>query len=197
MYLSVGQAAFFIGVSVTTLRRWDVEGILKPSHRTQGGHRRYDREQLRQVFFQVAPKTQSHAIAYARVSSHDQKADLETQKSKLEQYCRNRFSTFEVISDLGSGLNTRKPGLNQLLKRIQNRSLTHLVVNHKDRLLRFGTDIVFSFCKAQGIEVIILEDQPDMGFEYELSRDIIELMTVFSARLYGRRSHSNRKAMAA
>jgi predicted site-specific integrase-resolvase len=80
---------------------------------------------------------------------------------------------------------------------IHARQFSHLVINHKDRLLRFGSEIVFSLCKAQGIGVTILEEETQKSFELELSTDVIELMTVFSARFYGRRSHKNRVAVSA
>jgi predicted site-specific integrase-resolvase len=139
----------------------------------------------------------NHALAYGRVSSSDQKQDLETQKNKLEAYCQAHFESFEILTDRGSGLNYRKPGLKKLLKLIFNRQLSHLVVNHKDRLLRFGADLVFDLCQHFGVEVIVLELPADKSFEMELAADVIELMTVFSSRLYGRRSHQNRKQKAA
>jgi predicted site-specific integrase-resolvase len=137
------------------------------------------------------------ALAYARVSSSDQLSDLETQKKKLASFCEKRFTRFELISDLGSGLNYKKPGLNKLMSRIFRREVSHLVLNHKDRLLRFGSEIIFSLCKHFGVEVIILEEPMQSSFEQELASDVIELMTVFYSKLYGRRSHQNRKKLAA
>ena len=200
MHLSIGQTASALGVSIATLRRWDRDGFLKPSFRTVGGHRRYDLELLENRFFTVGSpyKTPTnHALAYARVSSHDQKHDLEVQKKKFENYCQNNFQNFEILSDLGSGLNYKKPGLKKLFRLIFQRSITHLVINHKDRLLRFGSEIVFDLCRHFGVEVIILENETPRSFEQELASDVIELMTVFSSRLYGRRSHQNRKKLAA
>lgn len=91
----------------------------------------------------------------------------------------------------------KKPGLKKLLKLIHQEKFTHLILNHKDRLLRFGSEIIFSLCQQRSIEVIILEESDEKSFEMELSCDVIELMTVFSARLYGRRSHQNRRRKAA
>jgi predicted site-specific integrase-resolvase len=122
MHLSIGKAAALLGVSVATLRRWDC-----PAFRTSGGYRRYELAQLEASFHlndsANAPKS-THALAYARVSSHDQKQDLDTQKQKLESYCMAHFESFEVLSDLGSGLNTRKPGLRKLLRLIFQRPLS-------------------------------------------------------------------------
>jgi len=200
MHLSIGRVAALLGVSISTLRRWESDGYLHPTFRTAGGHRRYELAQLESTFLlKNSAKTSksTHALAYARVSSHDQKQDLETQKNKLEIYCKAHFESFEVLTDLGSGLNYRKPGLKKLLKLIFQMQLSHLIVNHKDRLLRFGADLVFDLCRHFGVEVIVLESPSEQSFEMELAADVIELMTVFSSRLYGRRSHQNRRRKAA
>jgi excisionase family DNA binding protein len=198
MHLSIGKAAALLGVSISTLRRWETEGYLSPAYRTAGGHRRYALSQLEAKFKREASDPLAmKAVAYARVSSHDQRKDLETQKARLEAWCQSRFASFEVLTDFGSGLNYRKPGLKKLLKLIFQRQISHLILNHKDRLLRFGADLVFDLCRHFGVEVIVLESRPDQSFEMELAADVIELMTVFSSRLYGRRSHQNRKRIAA
>jgi putative resolvase len=132
-------------------------------------------------------------LCYARVSSHDQKKDLETQVDKLKNYCiDNKIENFEVIQDLGSGLNYKKKGFKQLLNLILNQHIDHLILNHKDRLLRFGSEIIFSICQFFNIKVTIIEKQ-DVDFENELVQNVIEIMTVFTSKLYGRRSHKNKK----
>ncbi len=197
MFISIGAAAELLGVSLVTLRRWEKEGFLLPSFRTKGNHRRYRSRDLLTLFQgDTLPSRKVHAVAYARVSSHDQKKDLEAQSEKLKAYCDREFASYEVISDLGSGLNYKKPGFRRLLKLIFSQKVTHLILNHKDRLLRFGTEIIFELCRHFAVHCIVLEKPQSITFEEELSRDVIELMTVFSARLYGRRSHQNRKAVA-
>ena len=112
--VSIQEAATFLGVSAQTLRRWEREGKLIPDERTQGGRRRYDLARLRPEQFH-APEAALRTLAYARVSSHDQKDDLERQKQVLELYCARQGWTFEVIADLGSGMNYHKKGLKKLL----------------------------------------------------------------------------------
>jgi hypothetical protein len=201
MHLSIGQAATLLGISITTLRRWEREGFFVPSYRTFGGHRRYSLTSLENFSNQNQPPSQAldsrKAIGYARVSSHDKRKDLETQKLKLEKYSAKNFHNFEIISDLGSGLNYKKPGLKKLLRMIFQRQISHLILNHKDRLLRFGSELIFELCRHFGVQVVILEQQVDQSFEVELAQDVIELMTVFSSRLYGKRSHSNRQKLVA
>jgi predicted site-specific integrase-resolvase len=193
MLFRIGDVARLLGVTVGTLRRWHNAGRLVPRHRTAGGHRRYDAADINpETCVTERPK---RTLCYARVSSHDQKDDLQRQISRLERYCAEQgFESVETISDLGSGLNYAKRGLKRLLSLICRRQIDRLVVENKDRLLRFGSDIVFDICRLFGIEVIVVEDEPQ-SFENRLATDVIELMVVFSARLYGARSHRSRVVM--
>jgi len=114
----------------------------------------------------------------------------------LKEYAEVNYPDTEKIhiSDLGSGLNYRKKGLSQLLRLIWSRQISVLVLNHKDRLLRFGAELVFKLCAFCNVDVVIVEGQnEEITFEQELAQDVIELMTVFCARLYGRRSHKNKR----
>ncbi|MEF3193341.1 MAG: MerR family DNA-binding transcriptional regulator, partial [Halothiobacillaceae bacterium] len=108
--VSIGEAAKALGVSITTLRRWEASGKLVAEY-TAGGHRRYDLAKLRPEMFRSEDEVNRRTVAYARVSSHDQKDDLERQKQVLELYCARQGWTFEVIADLGSGMNYHKKGL--------------------------------------------------------------------------------------
>ena len=140
-FVGIGEAASLLGVSVTTLRRWERSGRLA-AEQTPGGHRRYDLASLRPGLSRAGGEEPLRTIAYARVSSHDQKADLERQKQVLELYCARQGWEFEVVSDLGSGINYRKKGLRRLLELIADGRIGRLVVTHKDRLLRFGAELV-------------------------------------------------------
>ena len=136
-------------------------------------------------------------MAYARVSSHDQKEDLARQAFVLESYCASHGWTFEVYQDLGSGLNYHKKALRKLIKEICFGRVQRLVITHKDRLLRFGAELVFSLCEQFGTEVVILNSSEDTSFEDDLVQDVLEIITVFSARLYGARSRKNKKLVEA
>lgn len=191
-FVGIGEAASALGVSITTLRRWEASGRLVSEH-TAGGHRRYDLAKLRPEMFRVEAEADRRTVAYARVSSHDQKDDLERQKQVLELYCARQGWTFEVIADLGSGMNYHKKGLKRLLDAILAGEIGRLVITHKDRLLRFGAELVFAICEAKNVEVVILNQGEDTTFEEDLAKDMLEIITVFSARLYGSRSHKNQK----
>lgn len=183
-----------MGVAAQTLRRWEREGKLLPDERTPGGRRRYDLARLRPEQFQAAPQARK-TIAYARVSSDDQKGDLERQKQVLELYCAQQGWTFEVIPDLGSGMNYHKKGLKRLLNEIIDGKVGRLVITHQDRLLRFGAELVFAICQAKDVEVLIINKGVDTTFEEDLANDVLEIITVFSARLYGSRSRKNQKLL--
>jgi predicted site-specific integrase-resolvase len=192
MKISIGQAVEELSVSRETLRRWEVAGKIEVE-RTPKGHRRYDLFKLYGLVPRP-PLASRPTFAYARVSSCDQKEDLIWQVALLESFCTANGWTYEVVQDLGSGLNYNKKGLREIIRRICSGQVGRLVLTHKDRLLRFGSELVFALCEAYDTEVVIINqgEQP-LSFEEELVQDVLEIITVFSARLYGSRSHKNRK----
>ena len=188
--VKIGEAAKLLGTSPDTLRKWEATGELLPKRKSQSGTRYYDVAELSNLGDADAP-----TVCYARVSSHDQKEDLQRQQDMLEAYCAAKGWRTEVITDLGSGMNYRKKGLNKLLEMILRKQVKRLVITHKDRLLRFGAELVFALCEVQSIEIIIIHKGEQPRFEEELAKDVLEIITVFSARLYGSRSHKNKQFM--
>ena len=193
-FVTISEASKELGVSVSTLRRWDKTGKLIPE-KTASGHRRYNIAMLKPETFRAIKQEERKTIAYARVSGQDQKDDLERQKQVLELYCARQGWTYEVTSDLGSGMNYNKKGLKRLLNEIMGDMVGRLVITHKDRLLRFGAELVFAVCEAKNVEVVILNQGEDTTFEEDLAKDVLEIITVFSARLYGSRSRKNKKLL--
>jgi predicted site-specific integrase-resolvase len=189
----IGEAARILGVTVQTLRRWEREGELLPDRKSEGGTRYYDIDRLLGLKEREADLT----IGYARVSSRDQKKDLKRQADRLAAFCTANGWTYEVIQDLGSGMNYRKKGLKRLLDLVLSRKIKRLVLTHKDRLLRFGAELIFALCEARQIEVVIINQGEEVSFEEELAQDVLEIITVFSARLYGSRSHKNKRLVEA
>ena len=159
--VSIGRAAMLLGVSVVTMRRWDKDKVITPTYRTAGNHRRYSLSDIRRLRGEAV---EQKVIGYARVSSHDQKADLVRQSQRLKK----------------------------LLTMIVSGQMSKLILTHKDRLLRFGHELVFHLCALFSVEVEVIEVSKEDTFEVELTKDVITLMTVFSARLYGKRSHQNK-----
>lgn len=190
-FVSITAAAKALGVSASTLRRWEAAGKLVPC-RTEGGQRRYDLAAIHPERYHGTPFPR-RTVAYARVSTHDQRADPERQQQLLELYCTAQGWSFEVIADLGSGMNYYKKGLKKLLGEILEGNIGRLVLVHQDRLLRFGAELVFAVCQAKEVEVVIINQGEDRNFEEELATDVLEIITVFSARLYGSRNQKNQK----
>ena len=185
-FYSIGKAAVELGVSISTLRRWEAEGKLVPQ-RTKGGQRRYSSEQIMGLARKVTPKPERITLAYTRVLRADQKKALEREKTVLEMYCCAQGWSYELISDVGSGIDARKKGLQALLEKLLNGKIERLVITHKDRLLRFGAELIFSVCEMKGVEVVILNKGEEAFFEEDLANDVQEMISVFSARLYGLR----------
>ncbi|OPH37164.1 IS607 family transposase [Moraxella atlantae] len=194
--ISINQASQQLGVSISTLRRWDETGVLV-AERTPKGHRRYDISKINPNLLHGLGDKDRKTIAYARVSSHDQKEDLHRQIQVLETYCAKQGWTYEIINDLGSGMNYHKKGLKQLLDGILENQIGRLVLTHKDRLLRFGAELIFALCEARNVEIVIINQSENPSFEEELAQDVLEIITVFSARLYGSRSKKNKKLLEA
>lgn len=194
MSISIGEAAKELGISTKTLRRWaDADKIR--SERSPSGQRRFFLADIKRITPRDLNQVDDRiTVNYARVSSHDQKQDLIRQAQVLEAFSGANGWQFETIQDLGSGLNYNKKGLQKLLKRIMAGDVGRLVLTHKDRLLRFGAELVFAICEEFETEVVIInKSSEEITFEQELVQDMIELITVFSARLYGSRSRKNKK----
>jgi putative resolvase len=183
---NISEAAEFIGVSVDTLRRWEENGQIE-AERTKGGHRRYDVVKLMEL-----NKKGGLTVLYGRVSTRPQLKDLDRQACVLEAYAKiNQWENTLTIKDIGSGINYRKKGLNKLLNLLIEGKVRRLALTNKDRLLRFGAELIFSICELQGVEVIILNHSPDQEPEESLVHDVLEVVTVFSAKLHSLRSRKN------
>jgi putative resolvase len=194
MTVSIGDAAKELGISITTMRRWADSGKIR-SERSPTGQRRFFLADIKRITPRDLKQLEDRVtINYARVSSHDQSCDLVRQVQVLEAFSSANGWQFETIQDLGSGLNYNKKGLQKLLHRIMQGDVGRLVITHKDRLLRFGAELVFAMCNEFETEVVIInKTNEEITFEQELVQDMIELITVFSARLYGSRSKKNKK----
>lgn len=195
MKVNIGAAAKHLGVSQETLRRWEKSGKITVE-RTPKGHRRFDLSKFSKALSSRFISTK-HTLGYARVSSHDQKEDLVRQAQVLENFCAANGWTHEIIQDLGSGLNFEKRGLKKLIQNICSGKIERLLLTHKDRLLRFGSELIFSLCEQFGIEVVIMNKSENTRFEDDLVQDVLEIITVFSARLYGARPRKNQKLLQA
>ena len=172
-----------LGVHPQPRRRWEREkrpGLVAPV-RTLGNHRRYP-----------VPVQGDLNVGYARVSCHDQTEDLPRQAERLAHHASDR--PFMIIQDIGSGLNCNKPGLKKLLALLLTGTVRELILTFKDRLLRFGSELIFFICRQLGVVVTILDHPEEKSMEETFTQDVLAILTVFSARLHGARSHRVRPA---
>ena len=176
-YLPSRQAAQILGLHPHTLRRYADAGII-PSIKTQSGQRRYD------VQTYLGKSKTSTTICYCRVSSHKQTKDLQRQVAFMQEH----FPNAEVITDVASGLNYRRKGLATILERIHQGDKLTLVVAYRDRLARFGTELIEHFLQQNGGQLLVL-NQRDLSPPEELTQDLLAILTVFSARANGLRRY--------
>jgi putative resolvase len=181
------QFGQLIGKSVNTLQKWDRKGILH-AHRSPTNRRYYTHDQYLQYRGLVAQE-QGLTIVYARVSGVAQKPDLAHQIKALEAYCQQQALTVdEWLSDIGSGLNYKRKQFNRLMEMIELGQVRRLIIAHRDRLVRFGYDYFEAFCQRHHTEIVVINGE-NLSPEQELVRDLIAIVTLFSARLHGLRSY--------
>ena len=192
-FYSIGQFSKLIGKTNQTLRNWDKDGTLKPHHVSESGYRYYSQEQLNH-FLGLKQEVQLNkkTIGYCRVSSNKQKDDLERQIDNVKTYMYAKGYSFEIISDIVSGINYNKKGLNQLIDMITNSEVEKIVILYKDRLIRFGYELIENICNKYGTTIEII-DNTEKTEEQELVEDMIEIVTVFSERLQGKRANKAKK----
>lgn len=190
---SIGEFGKQIGVTPQILRNWDKKGKLKPAHVSQGGTRYYFEEQRNQFLGIVGRKKPKRiTLGYRRVSSNKQKNDLERQIENVKTYMIARGYQFDMIRDIGSGINYNKKGLNQLIDRITNGEIEKVVILYKDRFIRFGYELIENLCNKYGTEIEII-DNTEKTEEQELVEDLIQIVTLFSCRLQGKRAIKAKK----
>ena len=192
-FYSIGQFSKLIGKTNQTLRNWDKDGTLKPHHVSESGYRYYSQEQLNH-FLGLKQEVQLNkkTIGYCRVSSNKQKDDLERQIENVKTYMYAKGYSFEIISDIGSGINYNKKGLNKLIDMVTNSEVEKIVILYKDRLIRFGYELIENICNKYGttIEIIYNTEKTE---EQVLVEYMIEIVTVFSERLQGKRANKAKK----
>lgn len=187
MLMSIGKFSKEIGVSISTLRTWDKTGYLKPAKVLDNGYRYYSDEQIDKYLNVDSDIDDRKIVLYARVSTKKQMDDLGRQIENLKTYAYTKGYSFELITDIGSGLNYKKEGLKKLIRMICNKEIKKLVILYKDRLVRFGFELIEEVCRINDVEIEII-DNTTVSKEQELTDDLIQIITVFANRLYGSRS---------
>lgn len=190
-YYSINKFSKILGVSAQTLRNWDAKGKLHPHHTSSNGYRYYSHEQLNQVM-NIKPNLDRFVIGYCRVSSNEQKDDLDRQIENMKMYLTAQGKPYEIITDIGSGINYNNKGLKELIQRITQNKVEKVVVLYKDRLLRFGFELVEYIASLHDCNIEII-DNTETTEQQELVEDLVQIITVFSCKLQGKRANKTRK----
>lgn len=185
-YLSSKTVTQMLGVTAQTLRNWDKEGKLKPSYVKSNGYRYYSEESILAYTQERKTKKNLNVVGYARVSSKKQSDDLDRQVNNIKTYLDSKYDSYEIITDIGSGINYTKPGLKRLIEMINRKEVDLIVVLYKDRLLRFGFELVEYFAELNNVKIEIL-DRVDKNQDQELVEDLVQIVTVFSCKIQGKR----------
>ena len=193
-YYSINKFSKLICRTPQTLRTWDKNGKLKPNHYGGNGYRYYSEEQLREVLGQTLKNLEKKIIGYCRVSSVKQKDDLERQKENVRRYLLAQGKPFEIIDDVGSGINYKNKGLRELVNRITKNEVEKIVVLYKDRLLRFGFELIEYIAKLYDCQIEVIDNSEKTG-EQELVEDLTQIITVFSCKLNGKRANKAKKIL--
>lgn len=189
-YYSIAETSKLLNVTAQTLRNWDKSGKLKPHHTTDSGYRYYSQEQLNRIL--GVKDTTRKVIGYCRVSSHKQKDDLDRQVENMRTYLLAQGKPFEIITDIGSGINYKKKGLRELVKLITQNEVDKVVVLYKDRLLRFGYELIEYIASLYNCDIEVI-DTSEKTEQQELVEDMIQIITVFSCKLQGKRANKTKK----
>ena len=193
--ITITVASEMLSVSKWYIRRLSEDTL--PVYKTEGGHRRYKLSDVKLLIGDLVDnETTNDVVIYSRVSSHDQKkkGDLSRQKERLYDYCvKEKLNVIEVFEEVGSGMNDNRPKMKKLIKLITEKNISKVVIEHKDRLTRFNFKVFEMFFNSYDVEIVTVEETLPKSFENELVEDMISLMTSFSAKIYGKRSHQNRQ----
>lgn len=169
-------------VTTQTLKEWEIQGQIKAT-KTNGGHRRY--------IYTVAPTDptpckSNRKFIYARVSSYKQQEDLQRQVAMLQ----SQYPDFEVVKDIASGINFKRRGLISILDHVFAGNVSTIVVAHRDRLTRFGFELFQYVFNKFNVSLEVLSDNDIEEPSTELAKDLLSIITVFTARYYGSRKYS-------
>lgn len=193
-YYSTKTVAQLLGVTSQTLRNWDREGKLKPSYVKSNGYRYYSEDSILSYTQERKTKKTLNVVGYARVSSKKQIDDLNRQIENLRTYIESKYETYEIISDVGSGINYTKPGLQKLIEKINRKEVDLIIVLYKDRLLRFGFELIEYFATLNNVKIEVL-DKINKSENQELVEDLVQIVTVFSCKLQGKRKSKTKKLL--
>lgn len=189
--MSIGKFAKELGVTPEHVRTMHRTGEVIPARISEKGTRYYSEEQLRELKNSRTPQREEKVVAYCRVSTKSQRDKLEKQVENVKSYMYAKGYSFEVITDIGSSINYKNKGLQELISLINSNQVTKLVILHKDRLVGFGFELIELLCDLHDVKIEIIDNSERIN-EEELTDDLVEIITVFANKLYGSRSKKTR-----
>lgn len=195
---TTGDVAKLFNVTPRTIQQWDREGLIG-FDRTPTNRRKVSKEKLieylktRNMFYEEEGKDKKDII-YARVSSQGQvkQGDLDRQVSYIISQVSD-LKNLVVLKETGSGLNSKRKKIQQLIRMIMNNEVNRIFVTYKERLTRFGFEYIETICNMKDVEIVVLQDKEEKTIEQELTEDIMMLLASFSGKLYGLISHKNKE----
>jgi len=188
-----GEAAKRLGVTRMTVLRWIRAGKIKAYK--VGREHRIPESEIKRI---LEGKVPDEVVIYARVSSRDQKEDLERQVEYLKGYCTTKgYKVARILTDIASGLNEDRKGLRQLFRLVESGEITKVVITCRDRLTRFGFRYLEQYFSSHGVEIEVIFDDESKTPEKELVEDLLSIVTSFAGKLYGIRSHKKKRLVEA
>ena len=197
-YISIGKATVLSGLCAQTLRKLaDQKKII--SYKTISGQRKFDKSNIIQMcsnvstVFERKDPTKINYI-YTRVSSRKQYDDLERQIEFIKSQKPEYNTSYKLISDIGSGINFKRQGLNTILDSCMQNNIGEVVIAHKDRLSRFGFDLIKLIIEKAGGKITIINDEQNKSTEQELAEDLLSIINIYSFRQMGKRKYTKTKS---
>ena len=193
-YLKSKEACEYFGIKESTIRKWEERkliNVIRTNTTTGNGHRRYDinsygTKQIQQKTNDTCERKKKKTYCYCRVNSRHQKDDLERQVT----FMQNKYPESEIIKDIGSGINFKRPGLLKLISESIEGNIKEIVVAHKDRLCRFGFELIEFIFQQYEVKLLVLDKSNNKTQEQELSEDLLSIIHVFSSKANGSRKYS-------
>lgn len=188
-FIPTGLASKTLGLHPNTLRKYQKKGLI-PSIQLPSGHYLYNvnefilQKSKQSTSYKVESVKVKKNICYCRVSSRQQKDDLERQV----QFLSTKYPNHDIIKDIGSGLNYKRPGLQKMVEYAMQGNIGEIVVTHKDRLCRFGFELIEQCVKSSNGKIVVL-NETTLSPQEELSKDLLNILHVFSCRMYGLRKY--------
>ncbi|MFI3211028.1 MAG: IS607 family transposase [Peptostreptococcaceae bacterium] len=191
-YYSIAEVSKMLNVTSQTLRNWDKSGKLTPSHKSCSGYRYYSQEQVNRIL--GIKDVERKVVGYCRVNSDKQKDDLDKQVQNMQTYLMAKGRPFEIIEEIGDGIDCKKAGLESLIKQITANEVDKVVILYKDRLIRFGYELIAYICSLYNCDIEIIDNSNKIEQE-DLLEDMKEVMKIFSSNLQGEKASKTKEIL--